>query len=78
MTNETPLTNSQRQAAFRAKKDAVAAFNATEVLRLTKENEELKGQLKRAVEASQRAKVQHTANVAKLRGQLLKAIAKTV
>ena len=73
----TPTTNAQRQAAFREKKEAVAAFNALEVLRLTKENEELKGQLKRLTEATKRAKVQHVANIAKLRGQLLKALDKT-
>ena len=77
MTNET-LTTSQRQATFRAKKEAMADFNAAEVLRLTNENEELKSQLKRVSEASKRAKVQHVANVAKLRGQLLKALVKTV
>ena len=71
MTNET-LTNSQRQAAFRAKQAAMAAFNAGEVLRLTKENEELKATLQRVLDASKRAKVQHVANIAKLRGQLLK------
>lgn len=78
MTNSTPSTNAERQAAFRAKKEAVAAFNALEVLRLTKENEELKDTLKRVTEAAKRAKVQHVANVAKLRGQLLKALDKTV
>jgi len=71
----TPTTNAERQAAFRAKQAATASFNASEVLRLTKENEELKAALKRAVEASKRAKVQHVANVAKLRGQLLKLMA---
>jgi len=74
----TPTTNAERQASFRAKKEAMAAFNASEVLRLTKENEELKGQLKRLTEATQRAKVQHVANVAKLRGQLLKSLNTTV
>ena len=73
----TAITNAERQAAFRAKKEAMADFNALEVLRLTKENEELKGLLKRVSEASKRAKVQHVANVAKLRGQLLKALVKT-
>lgn len=74
----TPTTNAQRQAAFREKKEALAAFKAIEVLRLTKENEELKAQLKRALEASERAKSQHVAKVSKLRGQLLKALDKTV
>ena len=73
----TPTTNAQRQAAFREKKEALAAFNATEVLRLTKENEELKAQLKRVLDASERAKVQHVSKVSKLRGQLLKALDKT-
>ena len=70
-------TNAERQAAFRSKKEAVAAFNASEVLRLTQENERLQGEVKRLVEASKRAKVQHVANIAKLRGQLLKALGKT-
>ena len=70
-------TNAERQAAFRAKKEAVAAFNASEVLRLTQENDELKAQLQRVVEASKRAKIQHVANVGKLRGQVLKAFGKT-
>ncbi len=74
----TAITNAERQAAFRAKKEAEAAFNATEVLRLTKENEELKGQLKLVLEASKRAKIQHVSNVSKLRGQLLKALERTV
>jgi hypothetical protein len=78
MTNSTPSTNAQRQAAFREKKEATASFNASEVLRLTKENEELKATLKRVLEASKRAKVQHVSNVAKLRGQLLKEKEKTV
>ena len=38
----TAITNAERQAAFRAKKEATADFNAVEVLRLTKENDELK------------------------------------
>jgi hypothetical protein len=76
MTNETPTTNAERQAAFRAKKEAVAAFNASEVLRLTKENEVLKGEVTHLKDAAKRAKIQYTANVAKLRGQLLKALGK--
>lgn len=73
----TAITNAERQAAFRAKKEATADFNAVEVLRLTKENDELKAQLKRALEASERAKSQHVSKVSKLRGQLLKALDKT-
>ena len=76
MTNETPATNAERQAAFRAKKENMAAFNAGEVLRLEKENETLRGEVTQLKEAGKRAKIQHTANVAKLRGQLLKALDK--
>lgn len=73
----TAITNAERQAAFRAKKEATADFNAVEVLRLTQENQELKAQLKQITEASKRAKVQHVSNVSKLRGQLLTALDKT-
>lgn len=76
MTNETPSSNAERQAAFRAKKENMAAFNASEVLRLSSENETLKSEVAQLKEAAKRAKIQHTANVAKLRGQLLKALGK--
>lgn len=76
MTNETPVTNAERQASFRAKKENLAAFNAGEVLRLQKENETFRGEVKQLKEAAKRAKIQHTANVAKLRGQLLKSLGK--
>lgn len=76
MTNETPATNAERQSAFRAKKENLTAFNAGEVLRLTKENEALTGEIAQLKEAAKRAKIQHTANVAKLRGQLLKSLGK--
>ena len=76
MTNATPVTNAERQAAFRAKKENLTAFNAGEVLRLTTENEALRGEVSQLKEAAKRAKIQHTANVAKLRGQLLKALGK--
>lgn len=76
MTNETPVTNAERQASFRAKKENLAAFNAGEVLRLIKENENLKAEVTQLKEVAKRAKIQHTANVAKLRGQLLKSLGK--
>lgn len=74
MTNEAPLTNSQRQAAFRAKKDATAALNAEAVLRLTKENLALTNEVARLTETLKRSKIQHTAQVAKLRGQIIKSL----
>ena len=76
MTNTSTTTNAQRQAAHRAKKQALQDFQATEVQRLTQENEMLKAQLNDTLEASRRAKIQYTATVAKLRGQLLAALQK--
>lgn len=76
MTNTSTTTNAQRQAAHRAKKQALQDFHAAEVQRLTLENETLKAQVNDLVEASKRAKIQYTATVAKLRGQLLTALQK--
>lgn len=74
MTKTSPTTNAQRQATFREQKRVSAALNASEVLRLTAENERLKSELLRVVAATARARVQHVSKIAKLRGQLLKSL----
>lgn len=72
MTNETSLTNAQRQAAFRAKRLAEQALASETIKHLTAENERLEALVKSLTEASKRAKVQHVANIARLRGQVIK------
>ena len=64
-------TTAERQAIFRAKKEALATFNEAEVKRLTSENQVLTKKLAKLTTTYKLAKERHIAEVAKLQRQLL-------